>query len=219
MEIFIIILIIVAVVNASKKKQAEAEQQRRKAAAAATRTTADEKARAEARLRDYQAQRQKSGPRPTVAPTVNRPSTPQTGTWYCTECGARNNTSSRFCTECGKPRRVANASGSMEYESTEGLGSTEGRARPVSVSIRHVVKPMTESDHSHVESSATGIEEDCYDAFDEPTAPTREKDAYAIGGERRSLPYGLAFNKNAAVQGLLYAEILGQPKARRGHGA
>ncbi|MBS5880440.1 MAG: hypothetical protein KIC63_09970 [Clostridium sp.] len=120
----------------------------------------------------------------------------------------------------------------MNYASSEGVGvSTEGRAAPGSLGVpgpgmgrvhaapasaaRHVVKPLTESAHRHVESSITGIEE-CR----EPLAPEpHERDAYADRMEETRLPYGLTFGKNAVAQGVLYAEILGKPKALRKRGA
>ena len=120
----------------------------------------------------------------------------------------------------------------MNYASSEGTGaSTEGRAAPGSLGVpgpgmgrvhaapvsaaRHVVKPLTESTHRHVESSITGIEE-CR----EPQVPEpHERDAYADSIEETRLPYGLTFGKNAVAQGVLYAEILGKPKALRKRGA
>lgn len=233
MEILVLLLIIFAVVNASKnKKQAQQQEQARKRQAD-VRSLESEQARAAERLRDYQAQRQRQGS-PTaasMAPTVRTAgqgtSTQPGGAWRCT-CGETNRAAARFCTACGKARY----GGSMNYASTEGSGvSAEGsaapgslggtkplqaRPHPVTASVtQHVVKPLTESTHRHVESSMTGIEE-CH----EPAVPQpHERDAYARGTERAELPYGLVFNRDAVTQGVLYAEILGKPKALRKRGA
>lgn len=236
MEILVLLLIIFAVVNASKnKKQAQQQEQARKRQAD-VRSLESEQARAAERLRDYQAQRQRQGnpaaaPGAPMAPAVRTAgqgtSTQPGGAWRCT-CGETNRAAARFCTACGKARY----GGSMNYASTEGGGvSAEGaaapgslggtkplqaRPHPVTASVtQHVVKPLTESTHRHVESSMTGIEE-CH----EPAVPQpHERDAYARGAERAELPYGLVFNRDAVTQGVLYAEILGKPKALRKRGA
>lgn len=232
MEILILLAIIFAVVNASKNKKQAQQEQARKRQADVRSLEADE-ARAAERLRDYQAQRRRQGS-PTaapMAPTVRTAgqgtSTQPGGAWRCT-CGETNRAAARFCTACGKARY----GGSMNYASTEGGGvSAEGaaapgslggtkplqtRPHPVAASVtQHVVKPLTESTHRHVESSMTGIEE-CH----EPAVPQpHERDAYARGTEQAELPYGLVFNRDAVTQGVLYAEILGKPKALRKRGA
>ncbi len=224
--IFIIAVIVISVVNAhnKKKKQAEAAAKRR----ADVRSLEGESARADERLRDYQAQRQqrtarREAPAAPAVPTARAAKRPADPAWRCT-CGAANREGT-FCTACGRARY----GGSMGYVSSEGRGASgegmsapvmkperpEGSPRPAAPTVRHIVKPLTESGHSHVESSISGIE-DCYDT---PEAETPAGDAYAIGGEERTLPYGLTFNQSAAVQGLLYAEILGKPKGLRRRGA
>ena len=238
MEFIIIIAIIFAVINANnKKKQAEQQKQAQQRQADVRSLEADE-TRAAERLRDYQAERQKrqergvqaaAAPMERTAPqgAPARPGEGQGSAWRCA-CGTTNRGAAKFCTSCGKPRY----GGSMNYASSEGTGaSTEGRAAPGSLGVpgpgmgrvhaahvsaaRHVVKPLTESTHRHVESSITGIEE-CR----EPQVPEpHERDAYADSMEETRLPYGLTFGKNAVAQGVLYAEILGKPKALRKHGA
>lgn len=235
MEILILLAIIFAVVNASKNKKQAQQEQARKRQADVRSLEADE-ARAAERLLDYQAQRQRQGspaaaPSTPMAPTVRAArhgaSTQPGGAWRCT-CGETNRAAARFCTACGKARY----GGSMNYVSTEGGGvSAEGsaapgslggtkplqaRPHPVTASVtQHVVKPLTESTHRHVESSMTGIEE-CH----EPAVPQpHERDAYARSAEQAELPYRLMFNRDAVTQGVLYAEILGKPKALRKRGA
>lgn len=232
MEIIVILAIIFAVVNSvNKKKQAE---QKRQAAQrqADVRSLEEDEARAAERLRDYQAERQRQQSRQagTAAPVTRAAAQPGEGqgsAWRCA-CGTVNRGTARFCTACGKARY----GGSMNYASSEGSGVSgegsaapgslgtpvrQGKPRPAAASVtRHVVKPLTESAHRHVESSLTGIE-DCHEA---PERQVQERDAYATQNtETAQLPYGLAFGRDAAVQGMLYAEILGKPKALRRRGA
>ena len=240
MEVLIVIIaIIVAVVNANNKKtQAQRKTQQRQANA---RTPDAEEARAAERLRDYQAQRRqaesKNGngaptvtvPIPQVAPHTQGSGAAPAGTaWRCS-CGETNRATAKFCTRCGKPRY----GGSMNYASTEGRGRSpegapapsqnrkakvapQGRVHPATASVtQHVVKPLTESSHRHVESSMIGVQE-CHEP---PEFQMKERDAYAQEKERELFPYGLDFGKDAVLQGVLYAEILGKPKALRKRGA
>ena len=121
----------------------------------------------------------------------------------------------------------------MNYASTEGRGRSpegapapsqnrkakaapQGRVYPATASVtQHVVKPLTESSHRHVESSMIGVQE-CHEP---PEFQMKERDAYAQEKERELFPYGLDFGKDAVLQGVLYAEILGKPKALRKRGA
>lgn len=114
------------------------------------------------------------------------------------------------------------ASGSLSYDSSEGLGadgggsSLEGMAsldsreglslRGSSLStLTHVVRPFTEGDHSHTESSITG---------DIPCPPARES---ALQAGAQALPsLGLRLDAAGVRQGILYAEILGKPRALQG---
>lgn len=88
----------------------------------------------------------------------------------------------------------------------------------------HVVKPATESMHAHMESSMTGIQGDCApetrhnanapDAPDAPTAPDTTQ-AYVIPAAWRAKERVFAFDRASIVQGFLYGEVLGKPKALR----
>lgn len=115
-------------------------------------------AEAEAETSSLHAKTQAAAPR--VAPTVG---VSQNGAWTC-GCGYRNTANSKFCRQCGAARAQ---SGSMNYASSEGR-STEGggglkrppltRETMPKPSLNHVVKPMTESHHSHTEASISGRE-------------------------------------------------------------
>ncbi|MEA5058536.1 MAG: hypothetical protein VB049_00635 [Candidatus Pelethousia sp.] len=134
---------------------------------------------------------------------------------------------------------AAPASGSLAYDSSEGDASSEGAKvsgafaegsgtggslpsgpsiphdRP-RASITHTVRPFTESDHSHVESSMTG---------NIPCPPTRP-----VAGRKAPMPspshaaplatapYGLSLDRSGVRQGILYAEILGKPRALQARG-
>lgn len=114
--------------------------------------------------------------------------------------------------------------GSMAYDSPEGAGSggsptgpsfegmggsREGEDLPEQVAaaglstITHVVRPFTESEHSHTESSITG-DIPCPPArAGQPAAPALAHPAHA----------GLRLDHSGVRQGILYAEILGKPRA------
>lgn len=162
--------------------------------------------------------------------------------WRC-RCGRDNDVAANFCVACGKPRfdSTAAKSGSMNVSTLEGrAASFEGAAvtgegmsaagvympgekrREITAptvtvpgmakAARHVVKPLTESAHGHVESSISGVDASCHTP-DDPIL--EEEDAYRISEGTAAPQFSLAFDRNAAVQGLLYAEILGKPRALR----
>lgn len=187
---------------------------------------AEQAARAEQRAEHYRQQRREAAP--AAAPE-------RSTRWRC-RCGKDNEANASFCTACGKAR----FGGSMNAPTFEGRGvSLEGRAvsaegmsaadaympgvkrqevKAPSTTVpggakaaRHVVKPLTESHHSHVESSISGVSAAC-DVQDDPVPV--EEDAYRI--EEAAAPaYSFSFDRNAAVQAILYSEILGKPKALR----
>lgn len=102
------------------------------------------------------------------------------------------------------------ASGSLAYDSSEGLNPV-GDAEGVSLEgMRgsHVVRPFTEGTHSHIESSLTG---------DIPCPPVS---AFQGGlpprAAHRQADTGLRLDLAGVRQGLIYAEILGKPRALRG---
>lgn len=129
--------------------------------------------------------------------------------WICT-CGYENSAGSKFCHQCGKKFAPAVAqSGSLDYNSSEGL-STEGESAARGTTLRHVVKPMTESHHSHTESSMAGRDVPCEDSY----AETEAADAYS--STEQSTAYSVDItNRERIIQGVLYSEILGKPKALR----
>lgn len=98
--------------------------------------------------------------------------------------------------------------GSLGAASTEGVGFGGSLPRSGPAPTRmHVVQPFTESNHSHGESSMTGFTP-C-----PPQKPERFSSDEKKPAPSPALPYGLAFNRQSALQGLIYAEILGKPKA------
>ena len=120
----------------------------------------------------------------------------------------------KFCRQCGAARAQ---SGSMNYASSEGR-STEGggglkrpplaRETMPKPSLSHVVKPMTESHHSHTEASIFGREAKCEERY------TEAEDAYS-GAEQRAAYAVDMGDREKIIQGILYSEILSKPKALR----
>lgn len=243
MELLVIIGIIMTIVNAVKKRKKETEQAAKRRAAvlqAEQRSEADrirEAEEAKARSRQNMAEQAARAEQRAAAFMRQKQETqpvPQSR-WRC-PCGRDNDANASFCTACGKAR----FGGSMNARTWEGRGaSLEGRAvssegrsdagaympgvkrqevKTTSTTApggakaaRHVVKPLTESSHSHVESSISGVAAEC--AVPDDPVPVDE-DAYRI--EEAAAPvYSFAFDRSAAVQGLIYSEILGRPKARR----
>ena len=171
----IFVLIAIAwVVYAAIAKKANAQQQAQR-----QRKLNENVAEAEAETSSLHAKTQAAAPR--VAPTVG---VSQNGAWTC-GCGYRNTANSKFCRQCGAARAQ---SGSMNYASSEGR-STEGggglkrppltRETMPKPSLNHVVKPMTESHHSHTEASISGREAKCEERY------TEAEDAYS-GAEQRA---------------------------------
>jgi len=80
---------------------------------------------------------------------------------------------------------------------------------PIDTTITHVVKPVTESAHAHTESSMGGGEPGPPKA-----APVLPISVRGNTEPKIHLPK-LGFTRDEVVKGLLYAEILGKPKALR----
>lgn len=216
MEVFFIIIVVAFIVMSSTAK-ANADKKRREQQAAEA-----------ARRANYEAQQaertRQAAPRQAARPAVS----PRVGGWHCA-CGADNAASAGFCTRCGRPRAEA-ATGSLAYASSEGTGtggslggvSNEGRggyegepAHAPKTTLRHAVKPVTESRHAHTEESITGGGEPCTESYEEDV----HADAYSLETGVHTLPYGLTFtDKDEVIRGLLYSEIFGKPKALRGRG-
>ncbi|MEG1547467.1 MAG: hypothetical protein RR232_04950 [Clostridia bacterium] len=134
-------------------------------------------------------------------------------------------------------------SGSMDYESSEGRavsasvegssigfeGSSDPATPPLGRStmvaaggsdLRHDVKPITESSHSHTESSITGFTEcevDNSSAFAAAAAEAVTVAADAAYDIELNSTTGhiLRFDHSSVVQGFIYGEILSKPRARR----
>ncbi len=130
--------------------------------------------------------------------------------WTCS-CGYENTAQSKFCRQCGKAR---GASGSLAYTSGEGV-STEGSRISARVTtetpkstLKHIVKPVTESKHGHTEESMYGFTDECEELYAETD------DAYSeiehIGGVKSEL-----HDKEWLIQGIVLSEILGRPKSLR----
>lgn len=118
-------------------------------------------------------------------------------------------------------------SGSLTYDSPEGPGarggidsvfregmpdSQEGQD-PLSpsthlTSITHIVRPFTEGDHSHTESSLTG-------GFSCPPVSGFPSGSPPRAAHRQAAA-GLHLDLAGVRQGIIYAEILGKPRALQG---
>ncbi len=92
----------------------------------------------------------------------------------------------------------------------------QGKAKPSTPSYggtprySHVVTSTLEGGHTHTESSMTG-EEDC-----PPPRPIASKQPDAEAVPAANAGALLSFQTNSVLQGVLYAEILGKPRALQG---
>lgn len=105
--------------------------------------------------------------------------------------------------------------GSIAYTSAEGPGGESGRLSHMDVTLRqtpeHVVQALTESDHTHMESSMTGAAP-C--PPDSAPSVAQHDAAYAIR-DTASPAAAFVFDRPSAIRGVLYAEILGKPRAKK----
>ena len=85
----------------------------------------------------------------------------------------------------------------------------QARTAPIDTTLTHVVKPVTESRHAHTESSMGGGE-----SCPPKEAPVMPLAVHMSTEPKVDLPK-LGFSREEVVRGLLYAEILGKPKALR----
>lgn len=137
------------------------------------------------------------------------------------------------------PPKTAKGGGSAKtspqkraFSDTEGSalgGSLEGTAMEraalyselqadVGKTPAHIVKPLTESSHRHMESSLEGVQAECApEAELAPAAPLAPdaSQAYVIPAARGISGRMFAFDRASVTQGFLYGEILGKPKALR----
>ena len=204
--IFILLAIAVFVLNiVGKKKQAE----QKKAQEAAKRRAAEQAAEAGGRP----MQRAERGPLTTPQPTVrtsayspdqppDRPARqrqqppPQPRQTYRQPQPQRSAADPRFFDDTAAPTRPA----PRRYgEGESGYGNAPAAA--------HTVRPLTETSHRHMETSATGIVEcDPADVAANVATVTRDTPEHSIG---------LALDVDSMAAAVLYAEILGKPKALR----
>lgn len=133
--------------------------------------------------------------------------------WTCPTCGTTDNTG-KFCILCGT-RRIA----AVQAERPQGRPSTpktpvQHSGMPLSARVAptplHVVEATSLGGHTHVESSITGIQEDC-----PATTPVtaRVPKEPAVSRQQAAFHFDPAQMRNA----VLYSEILGKPKALRKH--
>ncbi|MDR0841598.1 MAG: hypothetical protein LBN26_09515 [Christensenellaceae bacterium] len=183
---FLVFLLFIAIsigVGAKNSKQAKARQQQNTAARPAP----------------------PAAPRPAFVPDTTFGGQPVPRPAYRNPVAAAPNVAEMSARNAEPP---AATHGSLTYQSLEGIGlEQDAPARgSADVSIRHTVRPFTESDHLHVESSLMDAE----DCPPEEAEPGDSVDAYTptqLGG--------LVWNHAAVTQGILYAEILGKPRALR----
>ena len=102
--------------------------------------------------------------------------------------------------------------GSLSAASSEGvgLGGSLGGGPSMAYPM-HVVQPFTEGSHSHVESSMAG-DITCPPSL--PRRPAASRQPVPAASSARTA-YNLAFDRTSLLQGLLYGEILGKPRALR----
>jgi len=204
--LIIIIVVVISIANAKAKAKAQAEKARGGQAQGAPARPAQpqpEQARplygrpaqeADPRFPDITERPRKPEPDPRFPDITERPRKPEPDPRFPDITAPRP-------AKASKPEYR----GSMAYDSHEG-STTEGGPR-VTAPAMHVVKPLTESRHSHMETSMTGIAPDCgpefsHDLAYEGKAPALQRPA-------------LLFDNSSVVNAILYSEILGKPKALR----
>ncbi len=194
MEVLIFLIVIVSIISsvASKKKQEQAKRSSQAEQAARVRQAENMRERVEGNIKRPAAS--------TMQPTVR---------------------TSSVTTRVHTPQY----SGSMAYDSMEGVGGTQGTAFGSTEGMggtqgrselagnfdkpRHIVTPSHETGHAHTESSITGIS-DC--APDAQPLEFEHEDAYSgVGKSTQALK--LDISRNAVLQGVIFSEILGKPRA------
>ena len=246
----IIIIVVIIIFNMAAKSS---QQKRRREAQQAAQNNQQQNARAaqiEAQRRAAAEAERSRGIGPTVRPTVQLSGRD----WHCS-CGKDNGAGAEFCVKCGRKRAEAQL-GSLNYTSSEGQvigGDTEGfptEGRSLSgdlvaakSSMRHAVRPVTESRHGHTESSMSSGDEECVEDYDPHSQDAYSQkagdsyaqragdsyaqrvgdsyaqtagDAYALDADSEELIYGIRpADSSEVLRGLIYSEILAKPKALR----
>ena len=198
MEIIIILVIISIVIssvnkrNQEQKKRAQAQQARR-----SQRPLTPEEIE-QIHMRQAEARRNQED----IFPAVTPPPRPQVRSQQAgTPQGAQSGSMAGASSE-GRHRPIM-ATEAEKAQRNQPRLNAELSHRNVAAPM-HVVKPITESAHTHMETSMTGFT-DCQPV---PllTVLAEEEQAPAVNME---------FSRSALVQGILYSEILGKPRALR----
>lgn len=229
--VFFIIAVAVFVLNISAKKK----QEERKKAEAARRAADPEATRpAQQQPRQYTPprptvqptvqpayspqQRQYAPPqarqtpppqsRQTPPPQYSRPQQPQQQA-YGRPRPAQANDPRFFDAPAGSPSRTvrARSEGQPSYSPIHATSDAQSAYAGVrATSDRHVVAPVTESAHGHMETSATGFV-DCPPELDAHGVPIESPLPVHISG--------LSFDRSSLASAVLYSEILSKPRALR----
>lgn len=240
METIIIIAVVIFIINAIIGSQQKKRRQQDARPAQRDPRQISIEAQLEEQRSAAEAERRR-----TMQPTVRTTLVPRQSGWHCV-CGRDNGADSAYCVKCGRPREEgqsgslyydsgegrsapsemggysgegASVAGDTEGYSTEGRreGKTLAAAKS---SLRHAVKSVTESRHAHTESSMTGIQQECEEDYDPHARDSYDlggADAYALASDAQAMPYGIALRGGEDIaRGVLYAEILGKPRALRG---
>lgn len=204
MEVLVFLVVVVSIISSivGKKKQDEAKRAAQTAQAARVRQAENMRARVQNNV-----QGNRPAPSP-IAPTVRpNPPTPNVFTPQYSGSMAYDSTEGM-----GGTQGTVGTEGTS-FGSTEGMGGTQGRSELVIDynKPRHIVAPSRESGHTHTETSITGVS-DC--APDSMPLEFEHEDAYS---HERSTRGGLKLDvsKNAVLQGVIFSEIIGKPRALR----
>lgn len=188
---WLIILIVIISVVSSKNKKKKAEEARRAARRQAFEPPS---------VREERSVRNAGGAGNAKYPASSRHVTME-------ELSQRNASAQA---EAEMRRRAAQAHAQQAAAQRKPL---QQQVRPADTTLTHVVKPMTESSHAHTESSMGGGQECPAPVSPVPTVK-KAAPVCAESEPRIALPK-LGFTRDELVKGMLYAEILGKPKALR----
>ncbi len=214
MDFLAILFIIIAIVgNLQRKKQKQEEAARRKQAADATRSAAPappaQPARPAARPVDprfpdfssYEEER-----------THEKQATQVDLQEQQRKAEARRQTmaQARRDAQAAAAKRVAAvAEGETSHPGVSPITESVGTRLEETKGRRHTLEASSLTGHSHMETSITGQGKPC--PPEAATAAAPKTAATALGFQTGNL--NLKFDQPAVVAGLLYAEILGKPKA------
>ena len=193
--LFIIIAILWAVIGAAgnKKKQ---------------------QARKEAEQRAYRQAQESSTPQSPSAgmpvPPQMRPSVPVPPQMRSVPPAAQPRTAIPQTPGAAASRQtVPTAQVQQRMSTTHTQAAPASRLTQLEQTKQHTLRPSNETGHAHEETSMTGFEPEC------PPELLRRGDPDAAAHPGKGLP-AFTWNANAVLNGIVYAEILGKPKALRG---